>query len=177
MPRGAAIDSARRAHEAQQQQQRRQQQRLEARRFYVREIPWSSRDTDAIRKKWARAGASSKLEDEERGDSRAPRVASAEASRSEAGGGTSSPPPPAPPPVRFGVVAAMSRNRIIGVGGSSLPWETVREDRERFVRLTERAVVIVGRKTWDERSDRSHLSHARRCVVVTSSADPEDLIA
>ena len=67
----------------------------------------------------------------------------------------------------FGVVAAMSRNRVIGVEGG-LPW-SLPEDRRYFKDLTGNKVLIIGRKTLDEQTDGSHIAHVRKCVVVSTT--------
>lgn len=67
----------------------------------------------------------------------------------------------------FGVVAAMSRNRVIGVEGG-LPW-SLPEDRRHFKDLTRNKVLIVGRKTLDEQEDGSHIQHVRKCIVVSTT--------
>ena len=66
----------------------------------------------------------------------------------------------------FGVVAAMSRNRVIGVEGG-LPW-SLPEDRRYFQDLTRNKVLIVGRKTFEEQEDGSHIQHVRRCIVIST---------
>jgi len=67
----------------------------------------------------------------------------------------------------FGVVAALSRNRVIGVEGG-LPW-SLREDRLHFEELTRDKVLIIGRKTLDEQEDGSHIQHVRKCIVVSTT--------
>jgi len=69
----------------------------------------------------------------------------------------------------FGVVAAMSRNRIIGINGM-LPW-SIPEDRRQFEMLTQGKVLVVGRKTYEEDEQERHVSHARCCIVVSRTAD------
>ena len=67
----------------------------------------------------------------------------------------------------FGVVAAMSRNRVIGVEGG-LPW-SLPEDRRHFEDLTRNKALIIGRKTLDEQTDGSHIQHVRKCIVVSTT--------
>lgn len=66
---------------------------------------------------------------------------------------------------RFGIVAAMSKNRIIGVNGK-LPWN-IPEDRRLFKALTEDKVLIIGRKTLEEESSLCHISHTSTCIVIS----------
>ena len=47
---------------------------------------------------------------------------------------------------RFGIIAAMSKNNIIGLNGR-LPW-SVPDDRKEFVRITKNKILIVGRRTF-----------------------------
>ena len=67
---------------------------------------------------------------------------------------------------KFGLVAALSIDGIIGVDGR-LPWNLPR-DREHFVDLTKGRVLVVGRKTFEEDKTGSHVDHARLCIVVSS---------
>jgi dihydrofolate reductase len=73
---------------------------------------------------------------------------------------------------RFGIVSAMSKNRIIGVQGK-VPWN-VPSDRQHFKDLTRDKIVIVGRKTYGDTPDELNIGHARRCIVVSTTA-PEDM--
>uniref|UniRef100_A0A7S0AT19 Bifunctional dihydrofolate reductase-thymidylate synthase n=2 Tax=Minutocellus polymorphus TaxID=265543 RepID=A0A7S0AT19_9STRA len=68
---------------------------------------------------------------------------------------------------KFGVVAALSRNRVIGVEGG-LPW-SLPEDRLHFEKLTRDKVFIIGRRTLDEQEDGSHIDHVRNCIVVSTT--------
>jgi dihydrofolate reductase len=70
---------------------------------------------------------------------------------------------------RFGIIAAMSNNNIIGVKGS-IPWN-IPADRKEFVRMTRDKVLIVGRKTFEEQPSLSHISHAAKCIVISNSLD------
>lgn len=45
------------------------------------------------------------------------------------------------------LIAAVARNRAIGIAGK-LPWH-IREDLQRFKRLTTGHAVLMGRKTWE----------------------------
>ena len=78
-----------------------------------------------------------------------------------------------PPIDRFGVVGAMSKNRIIGMNGK-IPW-SIPEDRCNFKRLTNNTVLVVGRKTYEEEEDECHISHASWCIVISKTADEERL--
>ena len=74
---------------------------------------------------------------------------------------------------RFGIIAAMSNNHIIGVKGT-LPWD-IPADRKEFVRMTSGKVLIVGRKTFEEQGDLSHISHSAKCIVISESLDSESI--
>jgi dihydrofolate reductase len=67
----------------------------------------------------------------------------------------------------FGIVAAMSRNHVIGVDGQ-LPWN-LPEDRKEFTALTADKILIIGRRTFQERPNQSHISHVARCIVVSKT--------
>jgi dihydrofolate reductase len=73
---------------------------------------------------------------------------------------------------RFGVVAAMARNRIMGVNGK-LPWNLV-EDRKHFVDLTKGRLLIMGRHTYEEQPSKSHICHAAKNIVVSSTMEPSN---
>jgi dihydrofolate reductase len=72
---------------------------------------------------------------------------------------------------RFGVVAAMSKNRIIGIRGK-LPWNAP-NDRQHFKNLTRDKVIIVGRKTYHDTPGERNISHARHCIVVSTTASED----
>jgi dihydrofolate reductase len=72
---------------------------------------------------------------------------------------------------KFGIVAAMSRNRVIGLNGK-IPWR-LPEDRQLFKGLTKDKILVVGRRTYEEEPNKSHISHARHCIVVSKTLDPE----
>jgi dihydrofolate reductase len=64
------------------------------------------------------------------------------------------------------LVAAMGRNRVIGLGGA-MPWH-FSEDLKHFKRTTIGGVMIMGRKTFDAIG---RPLPGRRSIVVTRSAD------
>ena len=68
---------------------------------------------------------------------------------------------------RFGIVAAMSNNRVIGVNGK-LPW-SIPEDRKIFKALTQGKVLIIGRKTLEEESNLCHILHVSKCIVISKT--------
>jgi dihydrofolate reductase len=69
----------------------------------------------------------------------------------------------------FGIVAALTKNGVIGINGS-LPWESLTQDRDHFINLTRGKVLILGRKTFvDEDPSGGHVDHARACIVVSST--------
>ena len=74
---------------------------------------------------------------------------------------------------RFGIIAAMSNNNIIGVKGA-IPWN-VPADRKEFVRVTKGKILIVGRKTFEEQRNFSHISHAANCIVISKSLNDENV--
>ena len=70
------------------------------------------------------------------------------------------------------MVAAMSNNRIIGVGGG-LPW-SLPSDRKFFDDLTRDKVLIMGRNTFHEQPvTLSHISHARATIVVSKTLNTQ----
>ena len=94
------------------------------------------------------------------------------------------------PIARFGVVAAMSKNRVIGIAGR-LPWtkDQMKEDRIAFESLTRNKILVLGRKTLFEQKEDSkcntkeeqdpamllsHVSHARAVVVLSGTAESVD---
>ena len=79
---------------------------------------------------------------------------------------------PMEPINRFGIVSAMSKNRIIGVHGK-LPWD-LPNDRQHFKSLTRDKIIILGRKTYHDTPRELNIRHARSCIVVSRTA-PEDM--
>lgn len=73
---------------------------------------------------------------------------------------------------KFGVVAATARNRIMGVNGK-LPWN-LPEDRKNFVNLTRDRVLIMGRRTYEERPNKSHICHAAHNIVISNTMDDDE---
>ena len=69
--------------------------------------------------------------------------------------------------MKLAIIAAIGKNRIIGVGGK-LPWH-ISEDLKRFKRLTTGHAVLMGRKTFE--SIGKPLPN-RRNVVITSKHIP-----
>lgn len=75
---------------------------------------------------------------------------------------------------RYGIVAAMSTNRVIGVNGA-LPWNLV-EDRRRYKDLTRgHKVLILGRNTLAEDANLRHLSHAAHAIILSRTLTESDL--
>ena len=68
-------------------------------------------------------------------------------------------------PKAFGIIAAMSQNRIIGVNGQ-LPFH-VPTDRRYFEQITSQKVLIVGKHTFLESKHGHHVQHVR-CLIVVS---------
>jgi dihydrofolate reductase len=79
--------------------------------------------------------------------------------------------------MRFSIIAAMARNRVIGVN-NGLPWR-LPEDLQHFKALTLGHPVLMGRKTWESLPGRlpgrtnvvitrNPSFHADGCVVVNS---------
>mmetsp|Transcript_27096 Transcript_27096/g.76252 ORF Transcript_27096/g.76252 Transcript_27096/m.76252 type:complete len:329 (+) Transcript_27096:64-1050(+) len=74
----------------------------------------------------------------------------------------------------FGIVAAMSKNRIIGINGG-IPWR-VPKDRAIFKSLTKDSILIMGRGTFEERPQQDHIDHAARCIVISSTLTDDQLV-
>lgn len=82
-----------------------------------------------------------------------------------------------PPPIEsFGIVAAMSENRVIGLNGA-IPWPRCAEDRQNFKDLTKDKILIIGRRTYEEEPNQRHICHAKECIVVSRSLTQEQLLA
>jgi dihydrofolate reductase len=77
---------------------------------------------------------------------------------------TGSPPTGAKASPALTLIAAISRNGVIGRGGQ-LPWD-LPEDRAHFRRATMGHAVIMGRRTWDETG---RALDGRRNIVVSRS--------
>jgi len=76
---------------------------------------------------------------------------------------------------KFGIVAALSKDGIIGVNGR-LPWKSIPQDLTHFINLTRNKVLIVGRKTFaDEDPTGGHVKHVRVCIVVSKTMNIKDL--
>ena len=78
---------------------------------------------------------------------------------------------PLEPIQRFGIVAAMSSNRVIGIN-NKLPWR-LPKDRRAFQDLTENTVLILGRRTLEENPLRRHIDHAAASVVISRTLGTE----
>jgi dihydrofolate reductase len=78
---------------------------------------------------------------------------------------------------RFGIVAAMaSKSRVVGMNGK-LPWGRLSQDRRLFENLTRDRILIVGRRTLlEEQLDLNHVSHAKCCIVVSTTLSNMDEI-
>mmetsp|Transcript_38798 Transcript_38798/g.81254 ORF Transcript_38798/g.81254 Transcript_38798/m.81254 type:complete len:247 (-) Transcript_38798:80-820(-) len=77
----------------------------------------------------------------------------------------------------FGIVAALTKNRVIGVNGK-LPWKpnSIPQDKEHFVNLTKNNVLILGRKSFAEEDPTgAHVNHVRVCIVVSRTMSASDL--
>lgn len=74
---------------------------------------------------------------------------------------------PAPLP-RLTLVAALSRNRCIGRGGT-MPWH-LPEDLKHFRQVTLGLPVVMGRKTWESLPPRFRPLPGRRNLVLTRQA-------
>src|SRR5210317_2225901 len=68
----------------------------------------------------------------------------------------------------FGIVAAVSKNGVIGVNGSLPSWN-IPQDRNHFVNLTRNKILIVGRKTFSEDKSGNHINHVRVCIVISKT--------
>ena len=76
----------------------------------------------------------------------------------------------------FGIVAAMSQNRVIGLNGT-IPWPRCAQDRRNFKNLTHDGIMIVGRTTYEEDPAQRHISHAKYCIVVSRTLTEDQLLA
>ena len=68
---------------------------------------------------------------------------------------------------RFGIIAAMSNNRIIGLNGK-IPWN-ISEDRTFFKSMTTGKILVIGRKTLEEDSNFCHVLHTAKCIVISKT--------
>jgi len=77
------------------------------------------------------------------------------------------------PNFKIGLIAAMNQDGIIGMNGS-LPWSLPTE-RKHFVSCTRNKTVIVGRKTYMEENDLSHICHAKNIIIVSKTMQKEQI--
>ena len=76
----------------------------------------------------------------------------------------------------FGIIAALTKKNIIGVGGS-LPWNNLPQDRAHFVQTTTNKILIIGRKSFaEEDPSGNHVAHSRACIVLSKTMHYEELI-
>jgi dihydrofolate reductase len=68
---------------------------------------------------------------------------------------------------RFGIIAAMSKNGIIGWNGQ-LPWN-LPDDRRQFVEKTKNKIMIIGRRTFQEQPDLSHIAHTSHTIIISNT--------
>lgn len=81
-----------------------------------------------------------------------------------------------PEPIdQFGIVAAMSQNRVIGLNGK-IPWPRCAEDRENFKKLTHDGIMIIGRHTYEEEPNQRHIDHTKYCIVVSKTLTEDDIM-
>ena len=75
----------------------------------------------------------------------------------------------------FGIIAAVSKNGVIGVKGD-LPWN-VPADRRAFEDITRHKTLIIGRQTLLEGATRNlnHVAHCRQVVVVSRTLQEYEL--
>jgi dihydrofolate reductase len=71
------------------------------------------------------------------------------------------------------VIAAMDENRVIGIDGQ-LPW-AIPEDRRHFISFTRNKTIIIGRRTYFENEDLSHISHVKNVIVISKTMNYDDL--
>jgi dihydrofolate reductase len=72
------------------------------------------------------------------------------------------------PIARLGIVAAASKNRVIGLNGK-IPWPRLEQDRKIFKDLTRNKILVLGRRTFEEEPNRCHINHSRHCIVVSKT--------
>lgn len=77
----------------------------------------------------------------------------------------------------FGIVAALTKDGVIGIDGH-LPWNVpIPQDRDHFINLTRNKILIVGRKTFAEEDPTgAHINHVRVCIVVSKTMSATDLV-
>jgi dihydrofolate reductase len=76
-------------------------------------------------------------------------------------------------PLPFGIVAAMSKNRIIGLDGK-IPW-SVPHDRQYFRNLTKGKLIVLGKNSYHDTQDEKNISHASKCWVLSTTHDSSRL--
>jgi len=74
----------------------------------------------------------------------------------------------------FGIVAAMSKNRVIGANGG-IPWR-LPEDRKIFKTLTDQSILIIGRKTLEEHPNLVHVNHTKHCIVLSKLSKSKETL-
>jgi dihydrofolate reductase len=67
----------------------------------------------------------------------------------------------------FGIVAAMSKNRVIGFDGK-VPW-SIPHDRQYFHELTKGKLIVLGKNTYHDTPNEKNISHARKCWVLSTT--------
>lgn len=70
----------------------------------------------------------------------------------------------------------MSQNCVIGRNGT-IPWPRCAQDRQNFKTLTRDKIMILGRTTYEEEPEQRHISHARHCIVVSTTLSLKELEA
>mgnify|MGYP005841968235 CR=1 FL=1 len=131
--------------------------RMDKRFFAVRELPWcapkssSNRNSDSTKRAEPKNGPEDKDKDKDKNKQTIPAIE------------------------RFGVVAAMARNRVIGLNGN-IPWTRCAQDRTIFKDLTRNGILIIGRHTYEEEPMQRHIDHTKFCIVISKTLQQGDIV-
>jgi dihydrofolate reductase/thymidylate synthase len=75
--------------------------------------------------------------------------------------------------IEFSVVVAFTPKYGIGKKGN-LPWPSIRPDMERFRKLTEGGIVVMGRKTYESIPEKARPLRNRLNIVVSNTTNQKD---
>lgn len=81
------------------------------------------------------------------------------------------------PPKNFGIIAAVTRNRVLGINNHLLWGRVLSTDHCYFEKVTSEKVVILGRKTFEETKNGYLIRHVRHCVVVSDTLAKQSLVS
>ncbi len=77
------------------------------------------------------------------------------------------------PSSKFGIIAAMDESRVIGIS-KQLPWH-IPEDRKNFIETTKGCILVIGKNSFFESPDQSHLKSFGHVIVVSTTLSKEDI--